>query len=152
MSAAKPSAAIAENRAARHHYQLGDEYVAGVVLTGAEAKACRAENVSLRGAFVAVDARGEAWLKGADIPPYRFARSVPHDRLRDRKLLLHARELAALARELKVGGVTAVPLNLHFSRGKVKLRLAIGRGKKLWDKRAAQKERDLRRAAARGDL
>jgi len=144
------TATIVDNRAARHHFELGDEFVAGVCLTGAEAKSCRVQKPSLKSAYISVDHSGRVWLKNLDIPEYKFAKNVTHERLRDRALLLHAREIEKLQRALKEGGVTAVPVNLHFSRGRAKLRFAIGRGKKKWDKREDLKKRDLEREARRG--
>lgn len=141
---------IVDNRAARFHYEILETYQAGIVLTGPEAKACRVEKPVITNAFVSVDAHGEAWIKSLDIPPYRFAKDQPHDRKRDRKLLLTARELEQVRRALAEKGVTAVPLNLHFGHGRVKLSFGIGKGKKKFEKRETLKQRDLDRELRRG--
>lgn len=138
------------NRAARYHYEILASYEAGVVLTGREVKACRTARPLLRGAYVTLDRAGEAWLRGMEIPEYSHAKGQPHDRTRDKKLLLSRKELAAMAKQLAEQGIAAPVLNLHERHGKLKVEIGIGRGKKKWDKRETLKKRDLEREARRG--
>ncbi|MEG6504474.1 SsrA-binding protein SmpB [Nitratidesulfovibrio sp. 1201_IL3209] len=142
----KPSPAlIAQNKKARHLYELDDFMEAGLVLTGSEVKSLRAGHVNFRDSYV--DFRnGEAFLIGLHIAPYDNAGYAQHDPDRDRKLLLHARQIDTLALRVAQKGLTVVPVNLHFSKGRVKVEIAVGRGKKLHDQRE-----DLKRRAADRD-
>lgn len=149
----KPSPAlIAQNKKARHHYELTDFLEAGLVLTGSEVKSIRAGHVSFHDAYVTFR-NGEAYLVGVRIAPYANAGYAKHDPDRERKLLLHAREIAVLASRVEQKGMTVVPVNLHFKAGNIKVELAVGRGKKLHDQRddlkAAAEARDLQRELTR---
>jgi len=140
MAGEKP---IAENRKARHDYHLLERFEAGLVLTGSEVKSLREGRVSLRQAYA--DVRdGEAWLVGAHIDPYEQAGIQNHEPERDRKLLLHRRELDSLYGQVREKGLTLVPLRLYFRGGRVKLELAVARGKEQRDKRRdiAKREAD----------
>jgi SsrA-binding protein len=135
---------IATNRRARFEYHLSDNVEAGLVLTGSEVKSLRAGTVSINEAYAMI--RGnEAWLVGATIEPYPQAGMRNHDRLRDRKLLLHRREIDKLRGRVEQKGFTLVPVRLYFKGGKVKIELALGRGKDEADKREAVKRRDAKR-------
>lgn len=139
---------IATNRRARHEYHLSDNVEAGLVLTGSEVKSLRAGSCSINEAYVMV--RGnEAWLVGATIEPYPQAGMRNHDRLRDRKLLLHRREIDKLRGRVEQKGFTLVPLRLYFKDGRVKLEIALGRGKDVADKRETVKQRDAQREMQR---
>lgn len=139
---------IASNRRARHEYHLSDNVEAGLVLTGSEVKSLRAGSCSINEAYVMV--RGdEAWLVGATIEPYPQAGMRNHDRLRDRKLLLHRREIDKLRGRVEQKGFTLVPLRLYFKDGRVKLEIALGRGKDVADKRETVKRRDAQREMQR---
>lgn len=135
---------VARNRRARHDYELMDHFEAGLVLKGSEVKSLRAGHADLKDSYVTIR-RGEAFLVGVHIRPYSFARDGGHEAEADRKLLLHARELDRLARQVDERGLTLVPLRLYFRNGKAKLEFAVGRGKKTHDKRHAIKERDQKR-------
>lgn len=135
---------VAQNRRARHDYELMDHYEAGMVLKGSEVKSLRAGHADLKDSYVTIR-RGEAFLVGAHIRPYSFAREGGHEAEADRKLLLHARELDKLVRQVDERGFTLVPLRLYFRDGKAKLEFAVGRGRKTHDKRHALKERDQKR-------
>lgn len=139
---------IATNRRARFEYHLSDNVEAGLVLTGSEVKSLRAGTVSINEAYAMI--RGnEAWLVGATIEPYPQAGMRNHDRLRDRKLLLHKREIDKLRGRVEQKGFTVVPVRLYFKNGKVKIELALGRGKDVADKREAVKRRDAKREIER---
>jgi SsrA-binding protein len=149
----KPSPGlIAQNKKARHYYELLEFYEAGMALTGSEVKSIRAGHVSFHDAYVSFKA-GEAFLVGVRIAPYANAGYSQHEPDRDKKLLLHTREISVLASRVEQKGMTVVPVNLHFKSGKIKVELAVGRGKKLHDQRddlkAAAEARDLQRELSR---
>ena len=149
----KPSPGlIAQNKKARHYYELTEFFEAGLVLMGSEVKSIRAGHVSFHDAYVTFR-NGEAFLVGMHIAPYANAGYVRHDPDRERKLLLHSREIILLASRVEQKGMTVVPVNLHFKAGNIKVELAVGRGKKLHDQRddlkAAAEQRDLQRELAR---
>lgn len=133
------------NRRARHDYEVLETFEAGLVLTGSEVKALRAGGGSIAEAYARVD-QGEVWLEGANVPTYAQASYNNHEPLRRRKLLLHRREISELRKGLERRGLTVVPLKLFFDeRGRAKLLIALARGRKKHDKRAAESERDARR-------
>ncbi|MEZ5090843.1 MAG: SsrA-binding protein SmpB [Micropruina sp.] len=139
---------VAQNRRARHDYHLGDRFEAGLVLTGTEVKSLRQGRASLADAFATVD-DGEVWLRNAHIPEYAFGTWTNHAARRNRKVLLHRREIDKLERATASSGRTIVPLALYFQDGYAKVELAVGTGKKAWDKRQSIAERDANREAAR---
>lgn len=140
---------IASNRRAFHEYAIGERFEAGIVLTGTEVKSLRANGCVLGDGFVRLK-DGEAWLANVKIPPYEqgtfFSQHEPN---RDRKLLLHARELRRLAGTLQEKGLTLIPLRAYFKGGRAKVELGLGRGKKAHDKREAIKAREVRRELER---
>ena len=139
---------VAQNRRARHDYHLGDRFEAGLVLTGTEVKSLRQGRASLADAFATVD-DGEVWLRNAHIPEYAFGTWTNHATRRNRKVLLHRREIEKLERATTASGRTIVPLAMYFNDGYAKVELAVGTGKKAWDKRQTIAERDANRDAAR---
>lgn len=139
---------MARNPKARHDYHILETWEVGLVLTGSEIKSVRAGKVSLKGAYGAVR-RGELWIEGMNIAPYESGGYANHDAERPRKLLVHKRELRRLIGALERKGLTLVPLDIHLSDGWAKLTLALGRGKKLHDKREDLKRRQEERDAAR---
>ena len=139
---------IAENRRARHDYQLLDRFEAGIVLTGTEVKSLRDGRVQLGGAFADVR-EGEIWLVGASIQEYSQGNIANHDPDRDRKLLLHRSEISSLYGKVKERGLTLVPTRLYFKDGKVKVELALARGKERIDKRRDLARRDADRQIER---
>ena len=139
---------IAENRKARHEYQLLDRYEAGIVLTGTEVKSLRQNVASLQQSYA--DVRdGEVWLEGAHIAEYTQANTNNHDPDRDRKLLLHGREIASLIGKVRERGLTLVPTKLYFKNGRAKVELALARGKERRDKRRDLAKRDADRQIER---
>lgn len=139
---------IVDNRRARRDYHLGDRYEAGIALTGTEVKSLRNGKATLRQAYAEVR-DGEAWLIGLHVPEYAEGNRANHDPDRPRKLLLHRREIDKLGATVRERGFTVVPTRLYFKDGRVKVELAIARGKELRDKRRDIAERDLRRQIER---
>ncbi|HEY8371209.1 MAG TPA: SsrA-binding protein SmpB [Pseudonocardiaceae bacterium] len=139
---------IVSNRKARHDYSVLDTYEAGIVLTGTEVKSLRAGRASLADAFATVD-DGEVWLRNVHIPEYEQGTWTNHDPRRVRKLLLHKGEILRLVGKTREGGLTLVPLSLYFKDGKVKVELALAKGKKSYDKRADLAKRDAQRYIAK---
>lgn len=138
---------VAQNRKARHDYHLHDTFEAGLVLMGTEVKSLRAGRASLTEAFATVD-DGEVWLRNAHIPEYSHGKDN-HLPRRNRKLLLHRREIEKLERETDQSGRTIVPLAIYFSDGYAKVEIAIATGKRDWDKRQTLMEREANREAER---
>ena len=145
----KGRSVVASNRKARHDYTIHDTWEAGLVLSGTEVKSLRAGHANLTDAYATLD-DGEVWLRGANIPEYSHGTWTNHTARRTRKLLLNRREIDKIARELGTsGGVTLIPLSLYFNDGYAKVELAIGTGKREYDKRHALAEREGRREAER---
>jgi SsrA-binding protein len=145
---------IAENRRARHEYEILETLECGLALQGSEVKSLRSGRVSLDEAYGRMK-DGEVWLVGCDIPEYHHARTFGHEPRRPRKLLLHRREIRKFASRAYEKGLTLVPLKLYFNeRGIAKLLLGLCRGKQLHDKREtlrkAAAQRDIQRALRRG--
>jgi SsrA-binding protein len=139
---------IAENRRARHDYHLLERYEAGIVLTGTEVKSLRESRATLQQAYA--DVRGEeVWLIGAHIAEYAQGNVHNHDPDRDRKLLLHKKEIASLIGKVRERGFTLVPTRLYWKNGKAKVELALARGKELHDKRRDIARRDADRQIER---
>ena len=139
---------IVDNRRARHEYHLGDRFEAGLVLTGTEVKSLRTGKATLQQAYA--DVRdGEGWLVGLHVPEYTEGNRSNHEPDRPRKLLLHRRELERLAAGVAEKGFTLVPTRLYFRNGRVKVELALARGKELRDKRRDIADRDARRQIER---
>lgn len=142
-------ASIADNRKARHDYFIEDDFEAGIALEGWEVKSLRGGRLQLRESYVVIK-DGEAWLLGAHITPLPTASTHIHpDPTRTRKLLLHRAELDKLIGAVERKGYALVPLNMHWSRGRAKLKIGLAKGKKLHDKRAVEKERDWQREKQR---
>ncbi len=135
---------IATNRKAAHDYFLFDTYEAGLVLKGTEIKSLRAGRVSLREAYVQID-KMEAWLINVHIAPYDPASRFNHDPKRPRKLLLHRREILKLNDQMRQRGFTIVPTRMYFKQGRVKVEIALARGKRKYDKRRTIANRDAQR-------
>ncbi|GAB3391634.1 MULTISPECIES: SsrA-binding protein SmpB [Amycolatopsis] len=139
---------IASNRKARHDYSILDTYEAGMVLQGTEVKSLRAGKASLVDAFATVD-DGEVWLRNVHIPEYTQGTWTNHMPRRTRKLLLHRREIERLIGKTKESGLSLVPLSMYFKDGKVKVEIALARGKKAYDKRQTLAKRDAQKDISR---
>ena len=140
----KEKRVIAVNRKARYDYFIEDEYEAGLVLKGTEVKSLRLGKANIKDAYARV-VNGEVFVYQLHIGPYPFAYYDNHDPLRTRKLLLHRQEIKRLYSKVNEKGHTLVPLKLYFKGGKVKLSLALAKGKRRYDKREAIKRRDEKR-------
>jgi SsrA-binding protein len=138
---------IASNRKAFHEYHVLERQEAGLALTGTEVKSLREGRANLSDSYVIVK-QGEAFLLNAHISPYTHGNRENHDPLRTRKLLLHRREIDKIASAVRDKGLSVVPLRLYFQRGIVKVEIAVVRGKKLHDKREAERTREADREAA----
>jgi SsrA-binding protein len=139
---------IAQNKTARLHYFIDETYEAGIVLVGTEVKSLREGRANLKDSY-AVVREGEVFLHELHISPYTFGNRNNHEPLRVRKLLLHNREIKRLYGKSRERGLSIVPLKLYFKRGKVKVEIGVGHGKKLYDKRDELKKRDDHRDMAR---
>jgi SsrA-binding protein len=140
---------VATNRKAKHDYHILDTFEAGIALKGSEIKSIRAGNISLREAYVSVEDGLEAWLISAHVAPYDQASHYNHDPIRPRKLLLHRSEIRRLWDEVRMKGVTIIPLRVYLKNGLAKVEIAVAKGKKLYDKRKAIAERDAEREIER---
>lgn len=146
--ASKPAEqVVAQNRAASYHYHLTERYEAGMVLLGTEVKSLREGRASLRESFAQVR-NGEVWLMNLHIPEYLPGGHYNHSPLRHRKLLLHRREIEKLAGKTQQKGLTLVPLRIYFKDGRAKCELAVAKGKKVWDRRQTEREKEARREAS----
>ncbi len=146
--AARNQQALARNPKARHDYHIMDTLEAGLVLTGSEIKSVRAGKVSLKGAY-GIFRRGELWLEGMSIAPYESGGYANHERERPRKLLLHRREIRRMIGAVEQRGNALVPLDVHISKGHAKVTIALGKGKKLYDKRQDLRRKEAEREMAR---
>ena len=140
--------AIATNRKARHDYIIEDTYEAGMVLTGSEIKSVRAGQVNMRDSYATIR-DGELWLINIHIAPYKQASQQNHEPRRERKLLMHRREINRLTGKLQEAGLTLVPLRIYLKDSRAKVELGLARGKKQHDKRQAIRERTDRRQMER---
>jgi len=143
-----PRKIVASNRKARHDYSILDVFEAGVALVGTEVKSLREGKASLVDAFATVD-DGEVWLRNVHIPEYTQGSWTNHAPRRNRKLLMHRREIDTLIGKIRDGNLTLVPLSLYFVEGKVKVELALARGKQARDKRQDMARRDAQREVTR---
>ena len=135
---------VATNRKAFHEYHILETFEAGVQLKGSEVKSIREGKASLKQAYILIR-KGEAWLKGSHIASYSHTGSEGHEPPRDRKLLLHKKEIKRIGSKLAEKGLTAVPTKLYFKGGLIKLEFGLAKGKKLYDKRETKKKRDVER-------
>ncbi len=146
MAEKKPSdmKMVAENRKARHEYEIMDRMEAGLVLLGTEVKAARQGRVNLKDSYVSTRG-GELYLVQCHISPYTHSYYDNHDPLRERKLLMHKQEIRRLIGKITERGLTLIPLRVYFRKGVLKVELGLGRGKKAHDRRAAVRDRELKR-------
>jgi SsrA-binding protein len=156
---AKPTAVVApkkppaptptvDNRRARFEYEWLEQFEAGIALTGTEIKSIRSGQISLGEAYARIR-DGELWLLSMRIPPYKEGSFSNVDPNRPRKLLVHRKDIDRLAGRVSEKGLTLIPVRLYFKRGIVKVSIALARGKKIWDKRRDEKDRDVQRELAR---
>jgi SsrA-binding protein len=137
---------LSDNRSAGHDYYLSDRYEAGLVLTGTEVKAAKTGKIQLKESYAEVS-EDEAWLMNAHISEYSHGNLSNHVPVRKRKLLLHRSEIEKLRVETREKGLTIVPTKLYLKAGKIKVEIAVGKGKKFHDKREATKAREMQAEA-----
>lgn len=136
------------NRKARHDYEILDSFETGIVLKGSEVKSLRESNANLTDSYAYLKG-GEVWLSGMHISPYKQANILNHDPLRERKLLLHKKEIRKIIGKISEKGLTLIPLKVYFTHGIAKVELGVCRGRKSYDKRAAIAKRDTEREMRR---
>lgn len=139
---------VASNKKARFEYFIEETFEAGIALKGTEIKSIRTGQISLQEAYVRTDGQ-QAWLVGAHVAPYEHASAFQHDPMRERKLLLHKREIKTLWDAVRIKGMTIIPIKVYLKAGKAKLEIGIAKGKKQYDKRESIKERDIARENSR---
>jgi SsrA-binding protein len=137
---------LSDNRSAGHNYHLSDRYEAGLVLTGTEVKAAKSGKIQLKESYAEI-AEGEAWLMNAHISEYSHGNLMNHPPVRKRKLLLHRSEIEKLRVETREKGLTIVPTRLYLKSGRIKVEIAVGKGKKFHDKREAIKAKEMQAEA-----
>jgi SsrA-binding protein len=140
---------LSDNRTAHHNYSLSDRMEAGLVLSGTEVKSARDGKIQLKDAYGEV-ASNEAWLCNAHIGQYSHGNIMNHEPVRKRKLLLHREEITKLQKATREKGLTLIPTKLYLKHGLIKVELAIGRGKKIHDKRESEREREMQDEARAG--
>jgi SsrA-binding protein len=137
-----------DNRRARFEYEWLEQFEAGIALTGTEVKSIRTGQISIQEAYARIR-DGEVWLLSMHVPPYKQGSFSNVDPNRPRKLLIHRKDIDRLSARVSEKGLTLIPVRLYFKRGRVKISLALARGKKTWDKRRDEKDRDVQREMAR---
>jgi len=137
------------NRKARYEYAVIEEFTAGMVLLGSEVKSIRSGNVTLSESFIFIK-NGEVWIKNMHVAKYKQSHKLEvHDESRDKKLLLNKKEIERISKKVIDKGTTIIPLGIFVSNNKLKMKIAVAKGKKNWDKRETIKERDLKRELQR---
>lgn len=132
------------NRKAKYDYQIFDTYEAGIVLTGTEIKSIRQGKCNLKDSYIIIK-KEEAYIINMHISPYEEGNIFNHEETRTRKLLLHKKEIIKLNDKIKISGYTIIPIKLYFKKNKIKVEIALAKGKKIYDKRETIKERDINR-------
>ncbi len=141
---------VSTNKKARFEYFILETYEAGLVLKGTEIKSVRMGQISLQEAYVRTNG-SEIWLVGAHIAPYEHASAYQHDPKRDRKLLMHKKEIRRIWDVVRIKGMTIIPIRVYLKRGKAKLEIGLAKGKKQYDKRESIKKKDIEREISRKD-
>ena len=149
MSGRKGTKQIVDNRKARHEYFVLESYEAGIELFGTEVKSMRKGAVNLRDSWCDISPAGELYVKGMHVSPYEQGNIFNREPTRERRLLMHKKEINRLRSEVMQQGLTLIPLSLYFKNSKVKVQLGLCRGKKIHDKRATSAERDAKREIQR---
>lgn len=136
---------LVSNRRASHDYEILETFESGIILTGTEVKSLRSHSGSLQDAYVMVS-DDQLWLKNSSIPPYKFGNIYNHEEKRDRQLLMHKRETLRLKHLTQEKGLTIIPLSFYLKNSNIKVKIAIARGKKIYDKRAALKDKEAKKS------
>lgn len=141
---------IAKNKRAGYDFFLEEKFEAGLVLQGTEVKSLRGGHCKISDAFCSIDKKGEIWINNLSIPIYEFGTYANHQETRKRKLLLHAKEIERIEKELKLKNLTLIPTKIYFKNSYIKLEVALAKGKKLYDKRESTKTKDIERKLRQG--
>lgn len=144
----KSDSQLANNRYAFHQYEILEKFEAGIVLTGAEVKSARAHEINIKSGYAGIE-NGEVILKNTHISPYKLANDQNFNPERHRKLLLNRKEINQIEKDIHEGGLTLIPLGVFLKKGKIKVQLGLGRGKKQFDKRQDLKKKDQERQISR---
>lgn len=142
---------ICQNKRASYDFFLEEKYEAGLVLQGTEVKSLRSGNAKINESFISIDNNNEAWIHNMSIPPYELGTYANHNETRKRKLLLNAKEINDLQQKQKTKGLTIIPTKLYFKDARVKLEIALAKGKKLYDKRDSAAKKDVERKLRQGN-
>lgn len=142
LAAESPIKILADNRRAGHEYFILEKYEAGIALTGTEVKAAKMGRVQLKEAYADIN-KNEAWLRNAHISEYSHGNLFNHVPVRERKLLLHRKEIEKLLNATQQKGLTLIPTKMYLKNGKIKVEIAVGRGKKFHDKRESERSREM---------
>lgn len=142
---------IVKNKRAGFDFSLYERYEAGIALQGTEVKSLRLGKVSLTEAYIRIDSQNEAWVYNINIPHYEQGNRFNHEENRKRKLLLHKKEIENILQEVKTQKLTIIPTMIYFSKGRIKLEMALAKGKKLHDKRQDQATKDAQKKLRQGD-
>ncbi len=141
---------IVNNRKAYYEYKIHDEYICGIILLGGEVKSIRMGNVTIKDSFIYLK-DNEVWLKNMIVSRYKSSHPLTkHDENRDKKLLLNKKEIERIESKLKESGTTAIPLSIFIQNNKIKIKIGLATGKKLWNKREDIKKKDIEREIKRG--
>lgn len=141
---------ITKNKRAGYDFFLEDKFEAGAVLQGTEVKSLRAGKCMMTDAYCTVDKNSEAWIYNLTIPQYEFGNRQNHNETRKRKLLLHSKEIENISKSMQTKGLTLIPTMIYFKGSKVKIEIALAKGKKLFDKRESKKEKEVARKLRQG--
>lgn len=141
---------IAKNKRASYDFSLKDKFEAGIVLAGTEVKSIRSGKVKIAESHITIDNNAEIWIHNMSIPQYDFGNIHNHDETRKRKLLLHTSEIVKIFHAMRAQGLTVVPTIIYFKSNRVKLEIALAKGKKEYDKRHDEAKKDVQRKLQRG--
>lgn len=136
---------IAKNKRAGYDYFLEEKFEAGLVLQGTEVKSLREGKANINDAFVTIDGQGEAWLYNMTIPHYKFGNITNHEETRKRKLLLNSKEISEIVKNIQLKKLSVVPTAIYFKDSRVKIEIALAKGKKMYDKRDTEAKKDVER-------
>jgi SsrA-binding protein len=140
---------IANNKRGYYEYHIINEYDCGIILLGNEVKSIRDGNINFSDSFIYLN-KGEVWLRNFKISPYKMAHpSSKHEENRDKKLLLNKKEITKISKSLEVAGITCIPLKVFINNNRIKIKIGVAKGKKLWDKKESIKKRDIERELRR---
>lgn len=143
---------IIKNKRASYEYFLNEKFEAGIELKGTEVKSIRSDNIKIQDAYVEIDNNDEIWIHNMTIPAYEFGNRQNHSETRKRKLLLHKKEIISISHQVSSKGFTIIPTMLYYKSGRIKIEIALAKGKKLHDKRQSNIEKEVNKKLKKGDF